>query len=85
MTDLGTETANRTQWRWNNYGRVVAKVYSNSQTNLTFLYDANGRMTNRWSQAKLTTVYGYDSSGNLTNVNYNTSTDLKSNTMHPIE
>jgi RHS repeat-associated protein len=33
-------------------------------------YDANGRLTNRWSAAKGNTGYTYDNVGNLTFVNY---------------
>jgi len=42
----------------------------------TFQYDANSRLTNRWSKAMNNTVYGYDAAGNLTNINYPVSTDI---------
>ena len=40
--------------------------------NLLFLYkyDPDNRLTNRWSAAKGSTVYGYDAVGNLTRVTY---------------
>jgi YD repeat-containing protein len=37
---------------------------------LTYHYDADNRLTNRWSLAKSNTVYAYDAVGNLTNVTY---------------
>ena len=33
-------------------------------------YDADNRLTNRWSAAKANTYYYYDHAGNLTNVVY---------------
>jgi YD repeat-containing protein len=42
----------------------------------TYAYDANGRLTNRWTPAKGNTRYIYDASGNLTNVDYATSADI---------
>jgi YD repeat-containing protein len=44
---------------------------------LAYLYDAGGRLTNRWSKAKGSTRYLYDGVGNLTNVDYPASTDLR--------
>jgi YD repeat-containing protein len=35
-----------------------------------YQYDANGRLTNRWSAAKGNTTYRYDTVGSLTNVVY---------------
>lgn len=47
-------------------------LYSNFNT--TPITD--NRLTNRWSAAKGTTVYGYDAVGNRTLVNYPVSTDI---------
>jgi len=44
---------------------------------LRYGYDPEGRLTNRWSKAKGTTVYSYDLVGNLTNINYPASTDVR--------
>lgn len=77
--DLVTLTdgkANVTTWGYDSYGRVLSKQYANGVTNLTYTYDANGRLTSRWSQGKGTTVYSYDSVGNLTKVDYPSSTDV---------
>ncbi len=70
-------STNRTQWRYDNHGRVTAKVYANNQTNLIYAYDPLSRLTNRWSQTKGNTKYAYDRRGSLTNVDYASSTDLK--------
>ena len=37
---------------------------------MKYQYDADNRLTNRWSLAKSNTVYAYDGVGNLTNVTY---------------
>jgi len=65
---------NGTVWVYDEYGRIKHKVYANNQTNLTYYYDAAGRLSNRWSQAKGNTAYGYDASGNVISVNYSNAT-----------
>ena len=65
-----------TTWGYDAYGRVISKKYANGVTNLTYAYDAAGRLTNRWSQAKGNTGYTYDNAGNLTFVNYPASPDV---------
>ena len=40
-------------------------------------YDANSRLTNRWSAAMGNTYYAYDPVGNLTNIDYPSSSDVK--------
>jgi YD repeat-containing protein len=51
---------------------VTNKVDATSTTILTNGYDADNRLTNRWSAQKGNTVYGYDNVGNLTSVTYPT-------------
>ena len=58
------------------YGRVTNKLDQAAVEILRYTYDANSRLTNRWSKAKTNTVYAYDGVGNLTNVNYPVSTDI---------
>ena len=41
-----------------------------------YAYDANGRLTNRWTPAKANTAYSYDAVANLTSINYSNSTDI---------
>src|SRR5207247_9072656 len=59
-----------TRWNWDEYGRTTNKL---DQANVEIRrdkYDADGRLTNRWSKQKLDTFYAYDPVGNLTNVDY---------------
>jgi YD repeat-containing protein len=64
---------------WNYYleGRVSSKTNANSVKILAYLYDANRRLTNRWSKAKGNTKYTYDAVGNLTKLDYPVSTDIQ--------
>jgi YD repeat-containing protein len=66
-----------TTWLYDQYGRVTNKVDQASVEILRYAYDANSRLTNRWSKAKLNTKYKYDAVGNLTNVDYNVSPDIR--------
>ena len=66
-----------TTWKYDVYGRVTNKLDATSSEIFRYGYDANGRLTNRWSPEKLTTGYSYDAAGNLTNVDYPHSTDLR--------
>jgi len=74
LTDGKSQT---TTWLYDQYGRVTNKVDQASVEILRYAYDANSRLTNRWSKAKLDTKYKYDAVGNLTNVDYNASTDIR--------
>src|SRR5205823_272871 len=63
MTDGKGHT---TSWGYDQYGHVTSKTNANGTEILRYQYDANGRLTSRWSLAKGDTVYKYDSAGNLT-------------------
>jgi RHS repeat-associated protein len=52
------------------YGRLTSKTDANGTQVLGGSYDANGRLTNRWTLAKGDTRYAYDALGKLTNVAY---------------
>lgn len=67
---------NTTQWGYDLYGRMTNKVDATTNTILTYQYDADNRLTNRWSLAKSNAVYAYDAVGNLTNVTYRTNHSL---------
>ena len=59
-----------THWGYDDYGRVTNKVDAAGNLLFVYQYDADNRLTNRWSAAKGTTAYRYDPLGNLTNVDY---------------
>jgi len=43
----------------------------------TSVYDANDRLIQRWTPARTNTFYSYDQVGNLTNIDYDVSTDIR--------
>jgi RHS repeat-associated protein len=67
LTDGNTDT---TTWAYDPYGRVTNKVDAAHNLLFVYQYDPDTRLTNRWSAAKGSTTYGYDSVGNLTGVVY---------------
>jgi RHS repeat-associated protein len=67
LTDGKNQT---TTWYNDIYGRVISKYDNDSHELFIYGYDADNRLTNRWSNAKGTTVYRYDTVANLTNVDY---------------
>src|ERR1051326_6219317 len=72
-SDLLTLTDGKGQvtlWNYDQYGRVTNKVDATSTEILRYQYDAQNRLTNRWSAAKGNTTYRYDAVGNLTNIVY---------------
>src|SRR5262249_45468034 len=67
---------NRTSWGYDQYGRVTSKTNANNVEILRYQYDANSRLTNRWSLAKGNTQYQYDNAGNLIKILYPVSTAI---------
>ena len=65
------------KWNYDEYGCVTNKLDQTATEILRYTYDADSRLSNRWSVAKGTTIYGYDPVGNLTNINYPASTDVR--------
>jgi RHS repeat-associated protein len=65
-----------TTWKYDLFGRMTNKVDATSADMFRYAYDANDRLTNRWTPAKGTTKYAYDAVGNLTSIDYPTSTDI---------
>ncbi len=65
-----------TKWNYDEYGRVTNKVDQAGVEILRYKYDANSRLTNRWSKAKTDTYYSYNNVGSLTNINYPVSADI---------
>ena len=73
LTDGKNQT---TRWTYDQYGSVTNKLDQAGSEILRYKYDAESRLTNRWSAAKGNTGYAYDFVGNLTNINYPTSPDV---------
>ena len=59
-----------TSWNYDMFGRATNKIDATSTVILKYSYDANSRLTNRWSIAKSNTVYSYDAVGNLLTITY---------------
>jgi YD repeat-containing protein len=70
LTDGKNQT---TTWTYDQYGRVTNKLDTLDNLMFIYAYDANSRLTNRWTPAKGNTAYRYDPVGNLTNIVYATS------------
>ncbi len=71
--DLATLTDGRgkvTQWHFDQYGRATNKVDALNRKVFRYQYDANGRLTARWSAAKGTASFGYNAVGNLLSIAY---------------
>jgi RHS repeat-associated protein len=66
-----------TQWQYDEYCRQTNKLDATTNSIFQYKYDANGRLTNRWTPAKGNTAYRYDAGGNLTNVTHPTSPSLQ--------
>jgi RHS repeat-associated protein len=65
-----------TTWHYDQFGRVTNKLNQAGVEILRYKYDADSRLTNRWSKAKGDTYYTYDAAGNLTLVDYPSSPDI---------
>ncbi len=70
LTDGSSHT---TTWHYDTFGMVSNKVDALSNVIFTYKYDADERLTNRYSISKGNTYYAYDAVGNLTNIAYNVS------------
>ena len=76
LTQLIDGRTQTNQWNHDVFGRVLSTVNANRQTDFIFAYDANARLTNRWTLAKGNTAFTYDPVGNLRAINYPNSPDL---------
>ena len=76
LTLLTDPNTNSTHWNYDCFGRVTNKVDATTTVILKYQYDANSRLTNRWSLQKSNTVYAYDAAGNLTNVAYTVNSSM---------
>ena len=67
LTDGKNQT---TTWHYDVYGRVTNKLDAASNLIFVYSYDANSRLTGRWTPEKGNTFYAFDAVGNLTQVAY---------------
>jgi YD repeat-containing protein len=77
LTNLTDANAHTTQWGYDLYDRVTNKVDATGTTLLKYQYDADSRLTNRWSLVMTNTAYNYDKVGDLTEVTYQSGQLLK--------
>lgn len=73
LTDGKSQT---TQWKYDQYGRLTNKIDQAGTVILKYAYDSDDRLLSRWSAAKGTTYYTNDALGNLTYINYPSSTNV---------
>jgi RHS repeat-associated protein len=73
LTDANNHT---TQWSYDAYARMTNKADATGTSILQYKYDADNRLTNRWSLGKSNAVYAYDAVGSLTGVTYHTNHSL---------
>jgi RHS repeat-associated protein len=59
-----------TSWNYDAFGRATNKIDATSTVIFKYSYDADSRLTNRFSIAKSNTVYSYDPAGNLLTITY---------------
>ena len=67
LTDGRNET---TTWHYDSFGRVTNKTDALSRTMFNYSFDADNRLTNRWTPEKGNTFYIFDSAGNTTQIRY---------------
>ena len=73
LTDGKSQT---TRWNYDEYGRVTNKLDRAGTEVLRYKYDADSRLTNRWSIEKGNTYFAHDPVGNLTTIDYPASPDV---------
>ena len=58
------------QWTYDVYGRVTSVIDATGATVTRYFYDADGRMTNRWTAAYGNVYFSYDANGNAQHVSW---------------
>ncbi|HEV7924500.1 MAG TPA: RHS repeat-associated core domain-containing protein, partial [Verrucomicrobiae bacterium] len=76
LTSLTDANSHTTYWGYDLFGRMTNKVDATGTSILHYIYDADNRLTNRWSLARSNAAYAYDAIGNLTGVTYHTNHPL---------
>jgi RHS repeat-associated protein len=59
-----------TTWHYDSFGRVTNKVDALNRVAFNYAYDADNRLTNRWTPEKGNTFYSYDAADNVTQIRY---------------
>ncbi|HTI70827.1 MAG TPA: RHS repeat-associated core domain-containing protein [Candidatus Limnocylindria bacterium] len=72
LTNLLDGNSHVTSWQFDKFGRLTNKLDHTGSTAFRYLYDANDRLTNRWTPAKGNTGYAYDDANRLTGITYPT-------------
>ncbi len=76
LTDFIDGEFHKTTWMYDMNGRVYEKLDHNTNVMFIYSFDANDRLTNRWTpERNVNTRYDYDNVGNLTSVRYPTATN----------
>jgi RHS repeat-associated protein len=76
--DLLTLTDGKSQitsWHYDRFGRATNKVDAANNVIFIYSYDADDRLTNRWTPVTSNTAYLYDLVGDLTSVRYQRTTN----------
>ena len=76
LTSLKDGKGQNTSWYYDADGRLTQTLDHNNSAVATYGYDANNRLTSRYTPAKGTTIYSYDNASRLTFINFPTSTDV---------
>jgi RHS repeat-associated protein len=67
LTDGKNQT---TRWLYDSFGRVTNKVDALNRIIFIYAFDANSRLTNRWTPENGNAFYAFDSVGNTTQICY---------------
>ncbi len=76
LSSLVDPLSHQTSWTYNQYGWLTAKLDNNANTIISYAYDADGRLTNRWMVGPNNTGYAYNPVGNLTSITYSNASPL---------
>ncbi len=76
LSSLVDPLSHQTAWTYNQYGWLTAKLDNNANTIISYVYDAGGRLTNRWMVGPNNTGYAYNPVGNVTSITYSNASPL---------
>ncbi len=76
LSSLVDPLSHQTSWTYNQYGWLAGKLDNNANTIISYTYDADGRVTNRWMLGPNNTGYAYNPVGNVTSITYSNASPL---------